>query len=362
MQRPPPRTRGSGASPHRGGARPSCRARAPVQRGGRIVQRRHHHDVARRHHHRLELGGGTAVRIQRGGSRGQEHHAACTRRPPAGVAGRAAPDRLGRKHRAQRTVRLRKDGSRSKSRSASPRSSRLRRDHRHQVARDITEANKTRQVLRRQTEELRRIFETSQDLIMVMDSGDSGSDQPELRDHIGLSAGGNDRPQRGRLHPSRPSRDFPPGNAGGTARAAPEDFRYALHSQERARYGCHGSEHGPSRPSASSSSADMTESRLAQETLRESEQLRARHHRHRARCFVQVDAQGIIRDWNTQAENLLGWRRDEALGKNAFGLMGRPDGQGLCWPCDPSCFPRPRGSRAPPRTTGQAAGWNGDHR
>ena len=39
------------------------------------------------------------------------------------------------------------------------------------MARDITEANKTRQVLRRQTEELRRIFETSQDLIMVMDPG-----------------------------------------------------------------------------------------------------------------------------------------------------------------------------------------------
>jgi PAS domain S-box-containing protein len=38
------------------------------------------------------------------------------------------------------------------------------------VARDITDANKTRQVLQQQTEELRRIFETSQDLIMVMDS------------------------------------------------------------------------------------------------------------------------------------------------------------------------------------------------
>ena len=70
------RTGGSGASPHRSGARPSCRARAPVQRGGRIVQRRHHHDVARRHDHRLELGGGAAVRIHRCGSRGREHHAA----------------------------------------------------------------------------------------------------------------------------------------------------------------------------------------------------------------------------------------------------------------------------------------------
>ena len=46
------------------GARPPRRARAPVQRGGRIIQRRHHHDVARRHHHRLEFGRGTAVRLQ----------------------------------------------------------------------------------------------------------------------------------------------------------------------------------------------------------------------------------------------------------------------------------------------------------
>ena len=73
------RAGGSGASPHRSGARPSCRARAAVQRGGRIVQRRHHHDVARRHDHRLELGGGAAVRIHRGGSRGREHHAARAR-------------------------------------------------------------------------------------------------------------------------------------------------------------------------------------------------------------------------------------------------------------------------------------------
>ena len=135
------------------------------------------------------------------------------------------------------TVRLRKDGSRievslSISPIKSPSGATI---GISKVARDITEANKTRQVLRQQTEELRRIFETSQDLIMVMDSqGISGSDQPELRNHTGLSAGGNDRPQRRRLHPSRPSREIPRGNARGAARAAPEDFRYALHSQGRA--------------------------------------------------------------------------------------------------------------------------------
>ena len=72
----------------------------------------------------------------------------------------------------------------------------------------------------------------------------------------------------------------------------------------------------------------MTESRQVQETLRESAQLARGIIDTALDAFVQIDAQGIIRDWNTQAENLLGWRRDEALGRNAFELMGRPDGQG----------------------------------
>ena len=63
------------------------------------------------------------------------------------------------------------------------------------VARDITHANRTRQVLRQQTEELRRIFETSQDLIMVMDSrGFLVQVSPSWQSHTGLSSGGNDRP------------------------------------------------------------------------------------------------------------------------------------------------------------------------
>ena len=37
--------------------------------------------------------------------------------------------------------------------------------------RDVTEQNRTQQTLRQQAEELRRIFETSQDLIMVINSG-----------------------------------------------------------------------------------------------------------------------------------------------------------------------------------------------
>ena len=49
------------------------------------------------------------------------------------------------------------------------------------VARDITDSNSTRQALRQQTEERRRIFETSQDLILVTDpEGVPGPGQPEF--------------------------------------------------------------------------------------------------------------------------------------------------------------------------------------
>ena len=89
------------------------------------------------------------------------------------------------------------------------------------VARDITDSNNTRQVLRQQTEELRRIFETSQDLILVTDPrGVLVQISPSCESHPRISAGGNDRPQRGRVHPSRRSRECPRRNA--RARGAAE--------------------------------------------------------------------------------------------------------------------------------------------
>ena len=71
---------------------------------------------------------------------------------------------------------------------------------------------------------------------------------------------------------------------------------------------------------------DMTESRKTQEALRESEQLARGIINSAPDAFVQADQRGVIRDWNPQAEALFGWSRDEALGKNVFDLLGRPDG------------------------------------
>ena len=122
--------RGTGASPHRSGARPSCRAGAAVQRGGIILQRRHHHHVARRH---LTGWNSAAERCSDTARRkpGREHHADCTRRSAAGVAGRAAPDRLGESIEPVKRSGREKVGGGSKSRSASPDQVPLRRDHRH---------------------------------------------------------------------------------------------------------------------------------------------------------------------------------------------------------------------------------------
>ncbi|MCA6115710.1 PAS domain S-box protein [Bradyrhizobium sp. WSM 1738] len=196
------------------------------------------------------------------------------------------------------------------------------------VARDITEANKTQQVLRQQTEELRRIFETSQDLIMVMDSrGFLVQISPSCETILGY------RPEE---MIGRSGVDF----------IHPDHLETSREEMRAARRGQHpkisdtrcihkdGREVWLSWLGTWSEPVkrfffvgrDMTESRLAQETLRESEQLARGIIDTALDAFVQIDEKGLIRDWNAQAENIFGWPRDEALGRNVFDLMGRPDG------------------------------------
>ena len=63
---------------------------------------------------------------------------------------------------------------------------------------------------------------------------------------------------------------------------------------------------------------DMTESRLAQETLRESEQLARGIIDTALDAFVQIDESGSILNWNSQAEKIFGWPRKDALGKTSL--------------------------------------------
>ena len=64
--------------------------------------------------------------------------------------------------------------------------------------------------------------------------GHSGSGEPKLRSHTGISAGGDDRSQRDRFHPRRRPRQYPRGNARRAARTAHAELRFALRPQGRA--------------------------------------------------------------------------------------------------------------------------------
>jgi len=230
------------------------------------------------------------------------------------------------------TVRLRKDGSRvDVSLAISPiRATSGAIIGISKVARDIAEANRTRQVLRQQTEELRRVFETSQDLIIVLDSrGDVVQISPSCHTILGY------RPEEmiGRsgadlMHPDHLE------NSQKEMRAARRGLHLNLAdtrcikkdgqevwlswlgtwSEPAQRFFCVG--------------RDMTESRRAQEALRESERLSRGIIDTALDAFIQIDDSGVIRDWSAQGEKILGWSRAEVLGRNVFALMGQPDGQG----------------------------------
>ncbi len=231
------RARDPGPSPHRSRARPLRRARAAVQRRRGILQRRHHHQVAGRHDHRLESGRRTAVRIYRGGSGGQAYRPdrarqnGC-RRSTTSCAGSAGAKRSNRTKPcdcARMAARWRFRSASRRSRAPSGAIIGI-----SKTARDITERKRTQQALSQQIEERRRIFETSQDLILVTDPKGmlvqvSPSSEAILgylpQEMIGHSAD--------RFHPLRRSQQYPRGNARRAARTTYQELRYAIRPQGR---------------------------------------------------------------------------------------------------------------------------------
>lgn len=191
------------------------------------------------------------------------------------------------------------------------------------VVRDITDSNRTRQVLRQQTEELRRIFETSQDLILVTDiMGTPVQVSPSVKSILG----------------------YEPEEILGKSGALflhPDDLKNAQQEMRAARHGKKARSfdgrniHRDGRLVTLSwlgtwsepvkrfffVGRDMTESRQAQETLRESEQLARGIINTALDAFVQIDENGTITDWNSQAEAIFGWPRKDALQKNVFELI-----------------------------------------
>ena len=191
------------------------------------------------------------------------------------------------------------------------------------VARDITDSNKTRLALRQQTEELRRIFETSQDLIMVMDSrGSVAQISPSCAVILGYPIGEMvGRSGADFIHPDHLE------NAREEMRALRQGQRPTLADTRCFHKG--GREVWLSWLGVWSEPVkrfffvgrDMTESRRAQETLRESARLARGIINTALDAFVQMDDQGTISDWNSQAENIFGWTRDEAVGAKLSELI-----------------------------------------
>jgi len=191
------------------------------------------------------------------------------------------------------------------------------------IARDITEAKKTREALNRETEERQRIFETSQDLILVTDSqGVLVQANPSAKATLGYapeemigynaikfiySDDLNDtRDELRAARRKRHTRNF--------------DTRFIHKDGRIVTLSWTGTWSEPARRYFFIG-RDMTESRQTQETLRESEQLARGIIDNALDAFVQMSEDGTISDWNSQAEKIFGWSRGEALGKRLGDLI-----------------------------------------
>ena len=190
-------------------------------------------------------------------------------------------------------------------------------------ARSLTEARRAERALQHQLEERRQIFETSQDLIMIMDArGHIAQISPSSEAILGY------RPEE---MTGRSGADFIHPDHLETSR----DEMRALRRGERPKladtrcFHKNGHEVWLSWLGSWSEPAhrfffvgrDMTEARLAQESLRESERLARNIVETSLDAFVQTDETSSILNWNSRAEQLFGWHRDEVLGKRTIDLI-----------------------------------------
>ncbi len=189
--------------------------------------------------------------------------------------------------------------------------------------RSLTEARRTERALQQQLEERRQLFDTSQDLIVIMDSrGSIVQISPSSVAILGY------RPEEliGRsvadlVHPAdldqsregiRALRRGGPSKLADTRCLHKDGHEVWLSwlgnwSNQASRFFFVG--------------RDMTEARLAEESLRESEQLARNIVETALDAFVQTDDRSTILNWSSRAEELFGWRRDEVLGRNAIELI-----------------------------------------
>ena len=65
---------------------------------------------------------------------------------------------------------------------------------------------------------------------------------------------------------------------------------------------------------------DMTEAKATQEALRDSERIAQGIITHSIDAIIQVNEWGEVIEWNPQAQNMLGWSREEAVGQSISNL------------------------------------------
>ncbi len=190
-------------------------------------------------------------------------------------------------------------------------------------ARSLTEMRRAERALQQQIEERRQIFDASQDLIMIMNSRGFivqispsseailGYRPDEMIGRSGADFIHPDHLERSRTEMRALRRGERPKLA--DTRCFHKDGHAVWlswlgnWSEQANRYFFVG--------------RDMTEARLAQESLRESERLARNIIETSLDAFVQTDDASTILNWNSKAEELFGWRREEVLGKNAIDLL-----------------------------------------
>ncbi|MDA9431653.1 PAS domain S-box protein [Bradyrhizobium sp. CCBAU 51627] len=190
-------------------------------------------------------------------------------------------------------------------------------------ARSLTEARRAERALQQQLEERRLLFDTSQDLIMIMNSrGEVVQISPSSETILGyrpdemIGYSGADFIHPAHLDQSREEmREL---RRGGHLKLS--DTR-CFHKDGREVWLSWLGNWSDQARRFFFVGRDMTEARLAAESLRDSEQLARNIVETALDAFVQTNDRGTILNWSSRAEELFGWRRDEALGKNAIDMI-----------------------------------------
>ncbi|QPF92161.1 PAS domain S-box protein [Bradyrhizobium commune] len=189
-------------------------------------------------------------------------------------------------------------------------------------ASSLTEARRAERALQQQLEERRQLFDTSQDLIMIMNSrGHIVQISPSCEAILGY------RPDEmiGRsgvdfIHPAHLDKSRDEMRALRRGGHPKLDDTRCFHKDGREVWLSWLGNWSDQAKRFFFVGRDMTEARHADEALRESEQLARNIVETALDAFVQTDERSTILNWSSRAEELFGWRREEALGKNAVDL------------------------------------------